>query len=96
MARRAGRVYPLTIATDGHFTESVIGIIGTSETIFAFFNLAIVAALFIVVPIVNRLMLPDDKDSVYADPKILDDEPDTAIVINRPADHLKTAEHWPG
>ncbi|MBR9870718.1 MAG: short-chain fatty acid transporter [Gammaproteobacteria bacterium] len=82
---------PLTIATDGHFSASAIGIIDTSETIFAFFNLAIVVALFIVVPLVNRLMLPAEKDSVYVDPKLLDDEPDTAVVINRPADHLENS-----
>jgi len=82
---------PLTIATENHFTADVIGVIGTSETIFAFFNLAIVAALFIIVPLVNRLMLPDERDSVYADPKILDDEPDTSVVINRPADYLENS-----
>ncbi|MFV8571541.1 short-chain fatty acid transporter [Marinobacter sp. SBS5] len=82
---------PLTIATDGHFSASAIGIIDTSETIFAFFNLAIVVALFIVVPLVNRLMLPAEKDSIYVDPKLLDDEPDTAVVINRPADHLENS-----
>ncbi|MCK0107608.1 short-chain fatty acid transporter [Marinobacter sp. S0848L] len=82
---------PLTIATDGHFSASAIGIIDTSETIFAFFNLAIVVALFIVVPLVNRLMLPAESDSIYVDPKLLDDEPDTAVVINRPADHLENS-----
>ncbi|WP_303285238.1 short-chain fatty acid transporter [Marinobacter sp. SS8-8] len=82
---------PLTIATEGHFTADVIGIIGTSETIFAFFNLAIVVALFIIVPLVNRLMLPEERDSVYADPKILDDEPDTSVVISRPADYLENS-----
>lgn len=69
----------------------MIGIIGTSETIFAFFNLAIVVALFIIVPLVNRLMLPEERDSVYADPKILDDEPDTSVVISRPADYLENS-----
>ena len=82
---------PLTIATENHFTADVIGVIGTSETIFAFFNLAIVAALFIIVPLVNRLMLPNERDSVYADPKILNDEPDTSVVINRPADYLENS-----
>lgn len=82
---------PLTIATEGHFTADRIGIIDTGETIFAFFNLAIVVALFIVVPLVNRLMLPSENDSVYADPSVLDDEPDTEVVINRPADHLENS-----
>ncbi|PSF04582.1 short-chain fatty acid transporter [Marinobacter fuscus] len=82
---------PLTIATEGHFTADRIGIIDTGETIVAFFNLAIVVALFIIVPLVNRLMLPSENDSVYADPKVLDDEPDTEVVINRPADHLENS-----
>ena len=67
----AGSV-PLTIATSGHFSEDKIGIISTSDTIFAFFNLAIVIALFILVPLINRLMLPSDKESIYVDPKLLE------------------------
>lgn len=82
---------PLVIATKGHFTENLIGVIDTGQTIFAFFNLAIVAAMFIVIPAINRLMLPDEKDSVFVDPKLLDDEPDTRVVINRPADYLENS-----
>jgi len=44
---------PLTIATEDHFMQDVIGIISTDNTIFAAFNLAIVAALFIILPILN-------------------------------------------
>jgi short-chain fatty acids transporter len=62
---------PLVIATEGHFSQDIIGVIGSDETIFAFFNLAIVGALFIVVPLVNRLMLPKEEDSVYVDPAFL-------------------------
>ena len=65
---------PLTIATAGHFAESQIGIIPTSETIFASFNLLLVAVLFVVMPLVNRFMLPDEKDSVYVDSSVLDDK----------------------
>lgn len=82
---------PLDIATDGHFSESIIGVIGTGETIFAFFNLAIVLALFVVVPTVNRLMLPSEKDSIFIDPKLLDDLHDTNITITRPAEHLENS-----
>lgn len=63
---------PLTIATKGHFSEGQIGIIPTSDTIFATFNLVIVIALFVLVPLVNRAMLPDEKDSIYIDPAKLD------------------------
>lgn len=40
---------PLTIATEGHFSQEMIGIIGTDQSIFAFFNIAIVVALFLVI-----------------------------------------------
>ena len=57
----AGSV-PLTIATPGHFSVDQIGVIDTSETIFATFNLILVAILFIVMPLVNRLMMPKPED----------------------------------
>lgn len=93
---------PLTIATAGHFTESQIGIIPTSETIFASFNLLLVAVLFVVIPLVNRFMLPEEKDSIYVDPKVLN-EPDVENApsmldadsgkdnSNRPADKLENS-----
>ncbi|XGA80528.1 short-chain fatty acid transporter [Halomonas sp. CH40] len=87
----AGSV-PLTIATDGHFTADQIGVIGTGSTIFAFFNLAIVACMFIAIPLVNRLMLPDEKDSVYVDPKRLTDDTDKLRVrMTRPAERLENS-----
>ncbi|RNA66981.1 short-chain fatty acid transporter [Alteribacter keqinensis] len=74
----AGSV-PLTVATSGNFTEDLIGLIPTSETIFAPFNLAIVAALFITVPILNRLMM-DQKKAVNVDPALLEDDETAATV----------------
>jgi short-chain fatty acids transporter len=82
---------PLTIATEGHFSADQIGVISTGSTIFAFFNLAIVACLFVAVPLVNRLMLPDEKDSVYVDTKLLNDEPEQQSRITRPADKLENS-----
>lgn len=61
---------PLTIATPGHFSEGLIGIIPTSNTIFSSFNLFIVAVLFITLPILNRLMM-NNKEAVYVDKKLL-------------------------
>lgn len=69
----AGSV-PLTIATPGHFSEQLIGIIPTSDTIFSTFNLFIVAMLFISLPILNRLMM-NTKDAVYVDKKLLEETP---------------------
>ncbi|MBP5978626.1 MAG: short-chain fatty acid transporter [Halomonas sp.] len=82
---------PLTIATEGHFTADQIGVISTSSTIFAFFNLAIVVCLFIAVPLVNRLMMPDEKDSVYIDSQLLEDEPTPQGRITRPAERLENS-----
>ena len=82
---------PLTIATDGHFTADQIGVVGTGSTIFAFFNLAIVVCLFISIPLVNRMMLPDDKESVYVDPKLLGDDEEYRVRIHRPADRLENS-----
>ncbi|MGQ7248775.1 short-chain fatty acid transporter [Halomonas sp. V046] len=86
----AGSV-PLTIATDGHFSMEQIGVIGTGETIFSWFNLAIVAALFIAVPLVNRMMLPGEKESVYIDPALLGDDDDNRPRITRPAERLENS-----
>lgn len=84
---------PLTIATEGHFSQAQIGIIPTGDTIFSFFNLALVALLFVVMPLVNRFMLPDEKDSVYLDPAKLADE--TQVIhetaAQRPADKLENS-----
>ncbi len=82
---------PLAVATPGHPFEAITGIIPTSETIFSGFNLAIVVALFIAVPLVNRLMLPDANDSVYVDPALLVEPEEDTGEINRPADHLETS-----
>lgn len=69
----AGSV-PVTIATKGHFAEDRIGLISTSDTIFSAFNLGIVALLLVLVPLLNRLMMPPEDQGVYVDPRLLDDE----------------------
>lgn len=65
---------PLTIATPGHFTEDQIGVIPTSQTIFSAWNLGLVAALFVIMPLVNRAMLPRREEEVLVDPAILHDD----------------------
>ncbi len=67
---------PLTIATEGHFAEYLTGVINTEHTLFAPFNLILVLALFIVMPLINRLMLPEDKDSIYLDKSLLESTSD--------------------
>jgi short-chain fatty acids transporter len=59
---------PLAIAGEGHFMAEAMGVVPTSQTIFSGWNLALLAALFVLVPLVNRLMLPRPEDSVYHRP----------------------------
>ena len=83
---------PLTIATSGHFTESQIGVIPTSQTIFASWNLMIVAALFVLVPLANRLMLPLEHEQVLVDPENLRDrETAPRSALPTPAERLETS-----
>lgn len=83
---------PLTIATPGHFSEDQIGIIPTSQTIFAGYNLIIVVALFVIMPLINRWMMPSEDESVFvsreqlAEPESLDRN-----AIERPADRLENS-----
>ena len=64
---------PLSIATEAHPFADKIGIIPTSATIFVTYNLIIVVALVIIVPVLNRLMMPKAEDTVTVDPKLLVD-----------------------
>ena len=87
----AGSV-PLTIASEGHFSQATMGIIGTQQTLFAGFNIAILIGLFIIMPLVNRYMLPSEKDSVYVDPSLLENTPPDKVAITRPAQHLEQSK----
>lgn len=85
---------PLTIATSGHFTENLIGVISTDQTIFSFFNIVIIAALFVVIPIVNRLMMPTKEQTVTVDPAILQDDVQAAALEKgamTPAERLENS-----
>lgn len=86
----AGSV-PLTIATPGHFTEKQIGVIDTSDTLFATFNLVLLGILFVVMPLINRLMMPGEQDAVIVEKDKLQDEPLPPCEDNRPADKLENS-----
>jgi len=87
----AGSV-PLTIATEKHFLADQIGVIPTSTTIFSGYNLGIVLALFIIVPIVNRMMMPDKQNTITVDPSKLIDEPEIERSGNEtPAEKLENS-----
>ncbi|GHB32373.1 short-chain fatty acid transporter [Salinicola rhizosphaerae] len=83
---------PLTIATPGHFSEAQIGIIPTSQTIFSAYNLIIVIALFVIMPLVNRWMLPSDGESIFVRAEQLaEPEEAEAPTHTRPADRLENS-----
>lgn len=83
---------PLTIATPGHFTADQIGVISTSQTLFSFYNLAILGALFVIMPLVNRAMMPDEKDTVLVTPEQLaEPEPVATDTTSLPADRLENS-----
>ncbi len=87
----AGSV-PLTIATPGHFMAESMGVIGTSQTIFASYNLLIVLALFITVPLVNRLMMPRREQTISVDPAKLVDLPPAALPATQtPAERMENS-----
>ncbi|WP_100330248.1 short-chain fatty acid transporter [Bacillus xiapuensis] len=85
---------PLTIATSGHFSEKVIGVVPTSETLFSTYNLVIVAALFAVIPVMNRLMMPGKDQTVAVDRSLLEEkdvERTAAAREKTPADRLENS-----
>ncbi|AZR74828.1 TIGR00366 family protein [Anoxybacter fermentans] len=65
---------PLAVATPNHVNEALIGIIPTSQTIFAPFNLIIVIVLIIIMPFVNRAMMPKKEDVIEIDPALLEEK----------------------
>ena len=81
---------PLTIATEDHFTADLIGVVPVSETIFAGFNLVLVVAVFVAVPLVNRMMLPSSEESVYVDAAKLDEGGVEEKGAETPAERLET------
>ncbi|NQD64761.1 short-chain fatty acid transporter [Bacillus haikouensis] len=64
---------PLSIATEGHPFQDLIGVISTGETIFAPFNLIITAVLFVVLPITARLLMPSKDETVTVDPALFNE-----------------------
>jgi short-chain fatty acids transporter len=83
---------PLTIATKGHFMEEVMGVIPTSETLFSAYNLFILIALLIAIPITNRFMM--NKDQVFQiDASLLEESVEAATVAeyDSPAEKLENS-----
>ena len=79
---------PLSVATADHPFAGIMGVVPTSETIFSTYNIIIVIALIISVPILNRLMMPKPEDTFSIDPKLLEDE----VVVEEKKDRITPAD----
>ena len=60
---------PLLVATPGHFLEDTMGVIPISQTLFAPYNIIIVAGVIVVVLIIMPLMAPDKKENIRTVPR---------------------------
>lgn len=90
-----GGSIPLSIATADHPFAGIMGVVPTSETIFSTYNIIIVVALIISVPILNRFMMPKPEDTLAIDPNLLEDEIEIEVeeknVKITPADRLENS-----
>jgi short-chain fatty acids transporter len=86
---------PLTVATENHSLQDVIGVIPTSETLFSPMNLTIVIAIMIALPLINRMMMPAKEDTVvYKGPGIDHEETaaaSDATAMDSPAARLENS-----
>jgi len=86
---------PLSIATADHPFAGIMGVVPTSETIFSTYNIIIVIALIISVPLLNRFMMPKPEDTFSIDPKLLEDEVEVEVEEKKdritPADKLENS-----
>ncbi|MRI35106.1 short-chain fatty acid transporter [Endozoicomonas sp. OPT23] len=85
---------PLTIATPGHFMAESMGLIKSSATIFAPYNLIILGCLLVAMPLLNWLMMKGISHSVTVDPKLLAEpvatEPEIPDSPARQLEHSRT------
>ena len=85
---------PLTIATPGHFMAETMGLVKSSATIFAPYNLIILGCLLVVMPLLNWLMMKGIHHSVTVEPELLKEpvatEPEAADSPARQLEHSKS------
>ena len=65
---------PLSIATEGHPFQDVMGVVDTNTTLFSTYNLFIVLVILFTQPLFNRFLMPKDEDVVEIDPSLIKDE----------------------
>lgn len=87
---------PLLIATPGHFLESEIGIISTSETMFHPTNLIIGAIIFLTVFILIRFIAPNEEEMVMPDISKLEQNEESAASSEGSTDQQTFASRLEG
>lgn len=85
---------PLLIATPDHFLADSIGLIPVTQTIFTAFNLTIVIALFIAVPLINLQMMRGIDVPVCVDPEKLRNEEQFTIDLSNESFADKLENSW--
>ena len=75
---------PLSIATPDHFMASTMGLVSTSATLFAPFNLTILVLLLVALPLLNWMLLKGINKAVIVDPEQLKE----ATVTEAPQEDL--------
>ncbi len=63
---------PLTVASAGHAYANLVGVVPVTQTVLSLFNLLIFGAILLVIPFVNRAMMPSPENVVEIDPKLLE------------------------
>lgn len=81
---------PLSAATPGNPVEHIAGLIPLSETIFTSYNIFIIVALLIVMPILCYKMTPKNPSAI--NPELLKEEPDFSIKLDRNASFAQKIE----
>lgn len=83
---------PLTIATEGHFAAQSIGVITTQHTLFANFNLILMATMLVVLPILNSLLLPPKEQQIVIAKEKLSEQNNHHTPLETPAQKLENSK----
>lgn len=83
---------PLTIATEGHFAADSIGVVTTQHTLFANFNLILMATMLVVLPILNSLLLPPKEQQIVIAKEKLSEQINHHTPLDTPAQKLENSK----
>ena len=84
---------PLSVNTAGHFMEDAIGLVPTSSTLFAPYNLIILGVLAVALPLITKAMMPGEGEEIIEiDPEILEAEEEAAATTTADKEDMTPAE----